>query len=194
MNSASQSNPGAEDARQLLGNMTTLTQRGWKLAAPMWFPLLCVAVAVLASVPATLLLNARNGVGWYWLVVSPLTAVVCGWYFVRRPAQLPDVRGVAVLITGIAMVVAAEVIGWVYDGAWAMVAPWLAVGLGLAVFAVALRSAATAVVALATIGVSVAVAVIEPEHGYAWIALVVGLTAAVAAVTELMRAETGPTP
>src|SRR5688500_11009160 len=111
MNSASQSNSDAEDARLLLGDMTALTRQGWKLAAPMWFPLLCVAVAVLASVPAALLLNARNGVGWYWLVVSPLTAAVCGWYFVRRPAQLPDVRGVAVLLTGLAMVVAAEVIG-----------------------------------------------------------------------------------
>ncbi|MEV6275262.1 hypothetical protein [Nocardia sp. NPDC051832] len=172
--------------------MTTLTRRGWKLATPMWFPLLCVAVSVLASVPATLLLESRDGAGWYWVVVSPLTAVVCGWYFVRRPAQLPDVRGVSVLLTGIAMVVAAQVAGWVYRGEWALVAPWLAVGLGLAVFAVALRSAATAAVALATVGVAVVVGVTEPAHGYAWIALVVGLTAAVAAGAELVRAESGP--
>ncbi|MGW0250315.1 hypothetical protein ACWDYH_27180 [Nocardia goodfellowii] len=194
MNSASQSNSDAGDARVLLGDMETLARRGWTLAAPMWFPLLCVAVAVLASVPATSLLDGRNSAGWYWLVVSPLTAVICGWYFARRPAQLPDGRGVAALVTGVAMVISTQFVGWVVAGTWALVAPWLAVGSGLAVFAVALRSMATAAVALAAIGVSVAVAIIQPANGYAWLALVVGLTAAVAAVAELVRADPGQRP
>ncbi|MEU8897464.1 hypothetical protein [Nocardia sp. NPDC048505] len=191
MNSASQSYPDSANARKLLGDMETLARHGWKLAAPMWLPLLCVAVTVLASVPAALLLDAHNGAGWYWVVAAPLSAVLCGWYFARRPAQVPAGRGVAALLTGVAMVAATTVAGGLYRGEWAMVAPWLAVAAGLGALAVALRSWATAAVALSTVAVSVAVALAEPADGYAWLALVVGLTAALAAAVELVRAESG---
>ncbi|MFF0526867.1 hypothetical protein ACFYT3_00635 [Nocardia amikacinitolerans] len=191
MNSASQSNSAAGAAR-LLGDMETLTKRGWALAAPMWFPLLWVTVSVLASVPAALLLDRHNGAQWYWIVVTPVGVVVCAWYFMRRPVQVPDGRGMAVALTSVAMAVTATGIGWVYRGEWAIVAPWLAVGVGLAVLAVALRSAATAAVAAVTMAVSLAVGLIDPAHGYAWLALVVGLAAALAAGVELLRAEAEP--
>lgn len=190
MNSASQSNSDAEAARRLVDDMEQLTKRGWKLAAAMWFPMQCVAVATLASVPAAILLDSDFAMGLYWSIVSPVTAIACGWYFSTRRVQLPDLRGGLVLLTALAMVGSAKLFGWLYHGEWALVAPWLAVGLGLGIFAVALRSFATGAVALVCLTISVIVAVTEPEHGYVLLALTVGVAAALAATVELIRAET----
>ncbi|APE34912.1 hypothetical protein BOX37_14225 [Nocardia mangyaensis] len=171
--------------------MTTLTRRGWKLATPMWFPLLCVAVTVLASVPVGVLLDSGIGIGWYWLVASPLSAIVSGWYFTRRPTQMPDLRGLAVLFTGMGLLIAVGLIAWLYRGAWSLVAPWLVVGIGLAALAVGMRSLATAVVGGTAIASALVVAIVDPAHGYSWLALIIGLVAAVAAATEMLRIEPG---
>ncbi|WP_147287224.1 hypothetical protein [Nocardia otitidiscaviarum] len=191
MNSASQSNPGSEQARQLVDDMEHLTRRGWKLAAPMWFPMLCIAVTTLASVPAAILFEGTNAMGWYWVVVSLAAALACGWYFSTRRVQLPDLRGGIVILAALGLLVSTQMLGWFYRGEWALVAPWLAVGIGLAVFAAALRSLTTAAVALASIAVAVVVGITEPEHGYALLALVVGVTAVLAAMVELVRTDAG---
>ncbi|WP_306362881.1 hypothetical protein [Nocardia sp. CC227C] len=191
MNSASQSNPDAEHARQLVDDMEHLTRRGWRLAAPMWFPMLCVAVSTLASVPVAILLDGSNAMGWYWVAVSLASALACGWYFSTRRVQLPDLRGGIVLLAGLGLLVSTQLLVWFYRGEWALVAPWLAVGIGLAVFAAALRSLTTAAVALAGIAGSVIVGLTGPEHGYVLLALVVGVTAALAAMVELVRADSG---
>ena len=190
MNSASQSKADAGAARRLLGEVDELTARGRRLASPVWFPQLCAAVAILASVPAGLLLGSEDGAGWYWSVAAPLTAVASGWFFATRRAQPPAAVGALVLATGLLTLAGSLAIVWLGDGSWAM-APWLVFGVGFGVFAVAWRSQSTAVVSAVTVATALVVAVLAPGNGYLVVALVVGLVAAIAAASELVRAEPG---
>lgn len=190
MNSASQSETDVTAARRLLGEVDGLTARGRRLASPVWFAQLSAAIAVLASVPAGLLLDGVDGAGWYWAVAAPATAIASGTYYATRRVQPPAALGVLVLGTGLAMLAGCLAIVWLGNGSWAM-APWLVVGVGFGAFAVAWRSVSTAVVAGVTVGTALLLAVTEPVDEYLILALVVGLVAAVAAVAELVRAEPG---
>ncbi|NNH70547.1 hypothetical protein HLB23_11855 [Nocardia uniformis] len=188
MNSASQSYPDAADARQLLGDIERLTARGWRMASPAWFPLLCVAVAVLASVPAGIALEGGSP-GWYWLIVAPLTTIASSWYFLTRRAQIPDTRGVVLGLTGLAMLTGTMLFGALVDGNWAVATPWLVIGIGFGVFSIAMRSIGAAAFSAVTIIAAVTVAITEPAEGYAILAFVVGATAALAAFIEMVRAD-----
>ncbi|GAA5094182.1 hypothetical protein [Nocardia iowensis] len=189
MNSASQSQPDVEGARQLVGDIEKWTAQGWKLGSPVWFPLLCVAVEVLASVPVVNLLDSGNGVSLYYTMVSPLTAVACAWFFVSRRVQAPESRGGLAFLTGMVMLAATLGASWLYRGEWASAIPWLIVGTGLAVFAAAWRSMTTAAVAIVCVATPVIVAIADPEDGYSVVALAVGVTAALAVFVELVRAD-----
>jgi hypothetical protein len=187
MNSASQSKDAVEAARVLVSDADGLSARGWRMASPVWFPLLWTSVSVLASVPAALLLDGANAAGWYWAVMAPVSAVASGWFFATRRAQPPVRIGLVVLVTGLAMLAASAGIVGLAGGTWVM-APWLVLGAGFAVFAVAWRSASTAVFAGATTATALAVAVVEPDDGYLVVALVVGVVGALTAMVELLRA------
>ena len=188
MNSASQSKGDVDAARVLVADAAALSMRGWRLASPVWFPLLWTSVAVLASVPAALLLDGSDAAGWYWAVMAPASAIASGWFFSTRRAQPPVRVGLVVLATGLAMLGATTGIVWLADGTWDM-APWLVVGIGFAIFAAAWRSVSTAVFAAATVATALAVAVVEPANGYLVVALVVGVVAGLAAMVELVRAD-----
>ncbi|SDE92611.1 hypothetical protein SAMN05660485_02142 [Blastococcus fimeti] len=175
-------------ARSLVSDAEALRTRGWRMASPVWFPLLWTSMTVLASVPAALLLDGANAAGWYWAVMAPVSAVVSGWFFSTRRAQPPVRVGLVVLATGLAMLLASGAIVWLADGSWDM-APWLVVGAGFAVFAAAWRSASTAVFAAATLGTAVTVSLVDPDDRYLVVALVVGVVGALAALAELVRAD-----
>ncbi|EME23191.1 hypothetical protein G419_04563 [Rhodococcus triatomae BKS 15-14] len=160
------------------------------MAAPAWFPLLCVSVTVLAWVPASLLLGDASAV--YWYVVAPLSAVASGWYFSTRPAQ-PALRpGLIALVTGVAMLLGVVALLSFGSGEWMDVAPWLVVGAGLGVFALCWHSLATGVVAAVTLAASAVVAVVDPGQSQAALALVVGVAAAVGTVADLLRTDAVP--
>lgn len=185
MDSASQS----ESTRELLDDVTRLSRQGWRRASPAWFALLLVSTTVLAAVPVTLLLGTDGGP--YWLVAGPTSAVLAGWFFATRRAQPPQRVGLVVLGTGCALLLVAVGLAWWGGGGWAAALPWLAVGAGFGVFAAAWRSAPTAVFAGVTVLGSLAVGVAAPEQGDLVLVLVVGLTAAAAALVDLVRAD-GP--
>ena len=188
MNSASQSSADVDAARVLVADAEMLGSRGWRMASPVWFPLLWASVTVLASVPAALLLDGSNAAGWYWAVMAPVSAVATGWFFETRRAQPPARVGLVVLATGLAMLVATLGVVLLAGGAWDM-APWLVVGGGFAVFAAAWRSMSTAGFAAVTLVTAVTVAVAEPANGHLVVALVVGVAGALAAMVELVRAD-----
>lgn len=185
MNSASQSERSADTARALVADIERWTGQGRRMAAPAWFALLCVSIAVLAWVPASLLLGSASPV--YWYVVAPLSAVVSGWFFSTRPAQSATRPGLIVLAAGLVMLAGALVLVAVYRGAWADAAPWLVLGAGLGVFAVCWRSVTTGAVAAVTVFSSVVVAAADPDQSQVVLALVVGVTSAVGAVADLVR-------
>jgi hypothetical protein len=188
MSSASQSEDEVETARALLSDADGLSARGWRLASPVWFPLLWTSLAVLASVPAALLLDGSNAAGWYWAVMAPVSAVVSGWFFATRRAQPPVRSGLVVLVTGLAMLGASAAVVRLADGTWVM-APWVVLGVGFAVFAAAWRSVSTAVFAGVTLATALAITVVEPQDDYLVVALVVGVVAGLAAMAELLRAD-----
>lgn len=189
MNSASQSYPDAERARQLVGDIEDLTARGWRMASAAWFPLLCVAVTILASVPAGILLEGRGSVGLYWLFAAPLTAVASGWYFTTGRTQLPEMRGLVLGVTGLAMLTGTLLLGLFIDGDWGFAAPWLTIGIGFAVFGVAMRSATLAVVGAVSFVAAIVVTLTDPADSYAILALAVGATAALATFAELLHTD-----
>ena len=188
MNPATNVNGDVEAARRLVGDAEELEERGWRLASPVWFPQIVTALAVLASVPVALLLDQANGAGWYWTVMTPLAAIASGWFFTSRGARAPERVGLVVLATGLAMLVGSVLVVQLAGGAWHM-APWLILGTGFAVFAAAWRSVSTAVVALAVLGAVLAVTLTDAANSYLVLALVVGVVAGGAAVTELVRAD-----
>lgn len=190
MNSASQS----ESSRELLGDLTRLSREGWRRASPAWFPLLVASITVLASVPVALLLGQANGAAGYWLVAGPVSAAVSGWFFGTRRVQPPFRVGLVVLAAGSAMlllVLGFVVLGLVWWGG-AAVAPWLAVGAGFGIFAAAWRSVPTAVFAGVTVLVALGVGVVAPVAGDLLLVAVVGVTAGVAAIVDLVRADGRP--
>lgn len=159
------------------------------MSSPVWFPLLCVAVAVLAAVPAGIVLG-ESWSGLYWAVMAPVSAVASGWFFATRRVQPPVKLGVLVLLTGLVMVLATMSLLWFLGGPVAAVGPWLVLGIGLGIFALAWRSVTTALVAVASLVSATAVALADLDDGYALVALVVGLVAAVAVFVELIRDDT----
>ncbi|MFD1815577.1 hypothetical protein [Rhodococcus gannanensis] len=187
MNSASQSEPSAAAARELVAAVELWSEQGRRMAAPAWFPLLCVSVTVLAWAPASLLLGDASAV--YWYVVTPLSAVTSGWYLSTRPAQPAARPGVAALVTGMAMLLGVIALLTFGSGEWMNVAPWLILGCGLGVLALCWHSAATGTVAAVTLATSVLVAVIDPDQSQAALALIVGVAAAIGAVIDLLRTD-----
>ena len=188
MNSATQSRRAA---RELLAAAEGWSATGWRLASPAWFPLLCIAVSVLASVPIGMLLDSADGAGRYWLVAAPLCAVASGWFFATRGVQPPAKVGAAAVVTGVAMLVANLALAWAFDGAWTAIVPWLVLGVGLGIFATAWRSSTTAGVAAICIGTAVAVAIADPANAYLILASIVGCAAALGVFVELVRADAG---
>ncbi|WP_280233762.1 hypothetical protein [Nocardia cyriacigeorgica] len=189
MNSASQSYPDAERARQLVGDLEQLTARGWRIAAAAWFPSLCAAVTILASVPAGILLDGHGGVGLYWLFAVPLAAVATAWYFTTRRVQLPETRGAVLGLAGLLMIAGTLLLGRILDDALAFAAPWLTIGIGFAVFGVAMRAVGPLLVGLVSLAASIIVSVTDPAHAYSILALAVGGTAALAVFAELVRTD-----
>lgn len=189
MNSATQSK--RDEARELLAAAEDWSAAGWRLASPAWFPLLCVAVSVLASVPIALLLDNANGAGIYWLVAAPVCAVASGWFFATRRVQPPAKVGAIALVTGIAMLGANLALAWANRGAWADVIPWLVLGVGLGIFATAWRSISTAAVALTCVLTAVVVAITDPADSYPILAAIIGCAAALAVFVELVRTDPG---
>lgn len=188
MSSASQSEPDVATARRLVGDIEGWKSSGRRLASPVWFPLLCAAITMLASVPASIVLGQGSSAGIYWAVAAPVTAIASGWFFATRRAQPPVATAALTMTVGLALLAATLILVFVYKGAWAEVAPWLAVGTGFGLFAAAWRSITTAVFAAVCVGTSIGVAVADPVNGYAILALAIGLTAALAVFAELVRA------
>ncbi|WP_206511906.1 hypothetical protein C5142_12970 [Rhodococcus sp. BGS-1C] len=189
MNSASPSKPSADEARQLVGDIETWSDQGRRMSSPVWFPLLCVAVAVLAAIPAGIVLG-ESWSGLYWAVMAPASAVASGWFFATRRVQPPVKLGVVVLVTGVVMLLATMTLLWFVGGPWVAVGPWLVLGIGLGIFALAWRSITIALVAAASAVSATAVALADFDSGYALVALVVGLVAAIAVFVELIRTDT----
>ena len=92
-------------------------------------------------------------------------------------------------MTGVAMLTGTLILGRVIGGSWGAVTPWLVLGIGFGVFAVAWRSITTAVVSVVCLAAAIPVAIIDPSQGYEIIALAVGVTAGVAALAELVRTD-----
>jgi hypothetical protein len=182
MDSASQSE------RDLLAHVDELSDRGWRMASPVWFPLLCTAVTVLASAPIALLLDRDNGAGLYWTVAGPLSAVASAWFFTTRRAEPPPAVGAAVLAAGLLMLALTLTLAWFDVGGWSTVAPWVVVGIGFGVFAVAWRSATTGAVSAACLLSAALVGPIDVGYGDLVPVVVIGLTAAAATFVELLRA------
>lgn len=159
------------------------------MSSPSWFALLLAGIAILASVPAALLLQGTNAATAYWFVAAPLTVVASGWYFSTRSAHPPLKMGVAVLIVGVAMLLGTLLLVWSQPSIWSGMALWLVVGTGFGMFAYAWRSLATGVVSGVAIAVSVIVALAEPANSYVILALAVGLVAACAGMCEIVAAE-----
>lgn len=178
-------------AREILDDAARLSREGWRRASPAWFPLLLVSITTLAAVPVALLLGLPNGAGAYWLVAGPVSAVVSGWFFATRRAQPPERVGLVVLATGCALLLAVLGLAWWGGGGWAAAAPWLVVGVAFGIFAAAWRSVSTAVFAGVTVLAGAAVGTFVPAQGDLLLVLVVGGTAAVAAVVDLVRADGG---
>lgn len=156
------------------------------MSSPVWFPLLCVAVAVLAAVPAGIVLGESRS-GMYWAVMAPATAIASGWFFATRRVQPPVKLGVLVLLTGLVMLLTTMTLLWFVGGPWAAIGPWLVLSIGLGIFALAWRSVTTALVAVASLASATAVALADLDNGYALVALVVGMAAAIAVFVELIR-------
>jgi hypothetical protein len=182
MDSASQSE------RLLIAHVDQLTERGWRMASPVWFPLLCTAVTVLASAPVALLLDRHDGAGLYWLVAAPLSALASAWFFTTRRAEPPPAVGTTVLVTGLLMLALTMTLAWLGGGNWSAVAPWVVVGIGFGVFAVAWRSTTTGAVSAACLLSAVLVGPVDVPYGDLVPVVVIGLTAALATFVELLRA------
>ncbi|QNG17579.1 hypothetical protein G4H71_06635 [Rhodococcus triatomae] len=187
MNSASQSNPDAAAARGLVSDIEKWSSQGRRLAAPVWFPLLCVATAVFAWVPAALLLGESSYL--YWVVVAPLTAIASGWYFATRRVQPAEAPGLLALATGAVMLLGVLALVLFYRGSWANVAAWLVVGVGLGILALTWRSVTTGAVAAVALVTAAVVTITEPAQSEVVLVLVVGTAAALGVFVEVLRTE-----
>lgn len=189
MNFASQSMPGPDAARGLVADIDRWSRQGRRLTSPAWFPLLVTAVAILAAPSAGLLLGGSANA--YWAVAAPLSAVLTGWFFASRRVQAPAGRGIVVLAAGVVMLaVVLGFVGWFGSDASAAV-PWLVIGGGFAVFAVAWRSLTTGVFAAIVVITTVVVAVAGWDTGDLILSLTIGFSAAAAALVDLVRADQG---
>lgn len=185
MNSASQSQ--SAEASGLLADVDRWDRAGWRLASPVWFVLLCAGASILASVPVAVLVDGDRGVVVYWSVVAPLTAIASAWYFQTRGATPPPQAGVAILLTGMAMLVAVLAVIWFGSGPQGLVTPWVVIGVGFALFALAWRSWTVAAVAVASLGTIAVASLADLGHGDVLVALVVGVVAIGGTFVELLR-------
>lgn len=175
------------DPATLLDDVERWDRAGRRMASPVWFALLCVGATVLASVPAALLIDSSNGLVLYWSVIAPLTAVASGWYFQTRGAHPPERAGIVVLLAGVSMLAGVLALVWFGSGSFAHVTPWIVLGAGFGLFALAWRSWTAGAVAASSLVTSAIVGITDLDKGEVLLALVVGLVAIVGTFVELVR-------
>jgi hypothetical protein len=188
MNSASQSQPDVETARQMLQDSEELTRSGWRMASPAWFPLILVSMTVLASVPVALLLDRPNGAAVYWVVAGPLAAIASGWFFATLPAQPPTGAGMVVLATGAALLAGTLWLAFFGPQGWSVSAPWIVVGIAFGIFAAAWRSVPTGAFAVVSLLAGIGFALAPVPRADIILAVVIGLAAGTAALVDLVQA------
>ncbi len=184
MNSASQSE--SVRAAAVLAEADRLTRQGRRLASPTWFALLCVATTVLAAVPFALLVGDGVGQPVYWTVAGTVSAAACAWFYQTRDARVPERVGLPVLGIGAAMLIGSVAVVWIGSGDLLLV-PWAVLSAGLGLLALAWRSWAAGVVCAAGLLTLAVVGPADFDRAEIVLALVIGITAALAVFVELVR-------
>lgn len=147
----------ATDAAQTLGDLNALRRQTRRHLEGLPFALfLFGSASVVAAVVSAVAGEEVQGV--FWFIAGPVGGIAVAVHYRRREFDLGLSRaGWPYMVTAVALVIGASVLGFAFAGALWGVGPWLAVSAGYVVFGWLERSSAVMAMALALGALSVAV-------------------------------------